>query len=362
MKTAVVICPGRGSYTKTELGYLGRYHADKIGLLEEFDNRRLRPGQEGLLALDSASSYSLARHARGDNASALIYACTLCDFLSIDRRAVEIVAVAGNSMGWYSALTCAGALSPQAGFEVVNTMGMLMQERLMGGQIIYPFMTEDWRDDPARRAELMGIVASIDAAPGQTLALSIDYGGMLVLAGDEAGLAAFEAAVQTVQGRFPMRLVNHAAFHTPLQAPVVKAGLRRLSQDLFNSPSLPVIDGRGAIWWPQATDVAALRDYTLGFQVTQPYNFTHAVRCAAREFAPDFFLVTGPGSTLGGAVAQSLIIEGWRGMRSKADFLALQRIDPLVISMGMDEQRPALVQTSKIQSKHASTTQGNRLV
>lgn len=345
MRKAVVICPGRGSYTKTELGYFGRHHADKRGLIEEFDDRRRELGQERLLALDGASCYSPARHARGDNASALIYACTLCDFLTIEH-AVEIVAVTGNSMGWYSALTCAGALSPRAGFEVVNTMGTLMQERLIGGQIIYPFMAEDWRDDPAHRAELMEIVARIDAAPDQRLALSIDYGGMLVLAGNEAGLAAFEAAVPNVQGRFPMRLVNHAAFHTPLQAPVAEAGRERLSQELFSSPSLPLVDGRGAIWWPQATDVVALREYTLGFQVTEPYNFTRAVQCAGREFAPDLFIVTGPGSSLGGAVAQSLIIEGWRGMKSKADFVALQRIAPLMISMGIDEQRSALAQAA----------------
>ena len=43
MKTAVVICPGRGTYTKTELGVLGRRFADK-GLLANFDARRVAAG------------------------------------------------------------------------------------------------------------------------------------------------------------------------------------------------------------------------------------------------------------------------------------------------------------------------------
>jgi [acyl-carrier-protein] S-malonyltransferase len=349
VRTAVVICPGRGSYTKSEIGYLRRYHIDKLGMLAGFDAERRALGQEELLALDGASSYSLARHTRGDNASALIYACTLCDFLSIDRDKIAVVAVTGNSMGWYSALACAG-------FEIVNTMGTLMQERLIGGQLIYPFVGEDWRADPARRAELMALAGRIDAMPGQRLALSIDLGGMLVLAGDEAGLSAFMAAVPPAQGRFPMRLANHAAFHTPLQAPVAEAGRARLGPDLFGPPPLPLIDGRGAIWWPGATEVSALRDYTLGHQVTEPYDFTRAVRNAAREFAPDVFIIAGPGSALSGAVAQSLIIEGWRGMRSKADFIALQAAGPLLISMGIDEQRLAVTQRANtdVPSERAS--------
>jgi [acyl-carrier-protein] S-malonyltransferase len=60
---------------------------------------------------------------------------------------------------------------------------------------------------------------------------------------------------------------------------------------------------------------------------------------AAREFAPDFFIVTGPGTTLGGAVAQSLVLADWRGMGSKADFRARQAEAPLLVSMGDAEQR-----------------------
>ncbi len=338
MKTAVVICPGRGTYTKTELGYLRRHFGDPA-LLAGFDAVRGALGQESLSALDGAAAYSVAKHTRGDNASALIYAATLGDFRAIDQAEIDIVAVTGNSMGWYSALACAGALSAEAGFEVVNTMGTLMQEALIGGQLVHPCVGEDWVPDPARKAALMAKVAEIGARPDHVFGLSIDLGGMLVLAGNDAGLKAFEAEVPPEQGRFPLRLSNHAAFHTALQAPVAERGRARLPADLFGQPKLPLIDGRGAIWWPGATDSHALRDYTLGHQVTEPYDFTHAIRISAQEFAPDLFIVTVPGTTLGGAVAQSLILANWRGMGSKTDFQTRQQTAPILVSMGMEDQR-----------------------
>ena len=333
---AVVICPGRGTYTKTELGALLRHFHDG-DLLARFDAARAALGQETLSALDGAASYSVARHTRGDNASALIYAATLADFRAL--RGVEVVAVTGNSMGWYSALACGGALTAEAGFEVANTMGTLMQDALIGGQVIHPFMGDDWRPNPARKAELLALVAEIGARPDHVLDLSIDLGGLLVLAGNEAGLSAFEASVPPEQGRFPMRLANHAAFHTHLQAPVAAAGRARLSPDLFGQPTIPMIDGRGAIWWPGATDGRALWDYTLGHQVLKPYDFTRAITVAAREFAPDLFIVTGPGTTLGGAVAQSLILADWAGIGSKSDFQMRQKETPVLVSRGIGDQR-----------------------
>lgn len=342
MKTAVVVCPGRGTYNKAELGYLARHHGARVDLFAGFERLRQAGGRESLASLDGAASFSIARHTRGDNASALIYASTYADFLAVDREAVEIVAVTGNSMGWYSALACAGALTANGGFQVVDTMGALMQEALIGGQLIYPFVGEDWRDAPARKAELLALVDEINRRPGHVLALSIDLGGMLVLAGDEAGLSAFEAAVPPLQGRFPMRLANHAAFHTALQAPVAEAGRARLGAELFGQPALPLIDGRGEIWQPHAADLDALWRYTFDHQVVETYDFTRAIRTAALEFAPDLFIITGPGNTLGGAVAQSLILAGWRGMATKADFAEQQKTAPLLVSMGLDEQRPAV--------------------
>jgi [acyl-carrier-protein] S-malonyltransferase len=237
-------------------------------------------------------------------------------------------------------------LSPLDGFKVANTMGRLMQVTMIGGQLVHPVAADDWRDDPARRKALLTLVADIAARPGHALALSIDLGGMLVLAGNEAGLAAFESAVPR-EGRFPLRLANHAAFHTALQAPVAAKARALLPAEWFGQPRLPLIDGRGHVWWPGASDTAALWNYTLGHQVTEAYDFTRAVTHAAREFAPDLFIVPGPGATLGGAVIQSLIRANWRGMTCKQDFQTLQSETPLLVSMGLPDQRATVTKGTK---------------
>lgn len=333
-KTALVVCPGRGTYTKDELGYLARHHGDMSALIAPMDTARADLGQQTLSALDGAERYSVSTHTRGDNASALIHACAYADFLSIDRDRFDIVAVTGNSMGWYIALACAGSLDRMGGFTVVNTMGTLMQEALIGGQLLYPFVDENWVEMPGKRAELLLLT---DDIPG--LHVSIHLGGMIVFAGEEPALKALEGKLQPVQGRFPMRLGNHAAFHTPLQDPVAERGRAALPQDLFSGPDIPLVDGRGHVWFPRSTDAGALRDYTLGHQVTEAYDFTAAIRSGVREFAPDCLIILGPGTTLIGATAQALIAETWSGLTDKAAFGARQSGDPIVIAMGSDDMR-----------------------
>lgn len=342
-RTAVIVAPGRGTYNKTELGYLARHHASRASMLAEFDAFRSGNGQKTMSELDQAPRFSGVQHTRGDNASPLIYACAYSDFLSIDREAFDIVGVTGNSMGWYIALACAGALGAMGGLDVVNTMGTLMQEHLIGGQLIYPFVDENWIPIPGRRDEIFSVMNEIDAMPGHTLGLSIDLGGMLVLAGDAAGLEAFEQRMPRLQDRFPMRLQNHAGFHSALQEPVAALGRQALSPELFRQPTLPLIDGRGGIWRPKSSDLNALWDYTLGHQVVAPYDFTAAIRTAARELMPDVFIILGPGTTLGGAVAQSLIQAKWRGWATKSDFQSAQSEAPRLLAMGMPDQRELTV-------------------
>ncbi|MEP5762093.1 MAG: ACP S-malonyltransferase [Litoreibacter sp.] len=341
-KSAVIICPGRGTYNATELGYLARHHSNQTSVLASFDAYRDTQQQDTISMLDGADRFSIAKHTRGDAASPLIYASSLFDAQAI-RDEFDVVAVTGNSMGWYTALAVSGAVSPIGGFEIVNTMGTLMQERLIGGQTIYPFVDENWVEIPGERDKLLALIHAIDARSDQILDVSIHLGGMLVVSGNEAGITAFENSVTRLQGRYPMRLPNHAAFHTKLQEPIAQEGRKRLGADLFQSAQTALVDGRGAVWHPKTYSSQELKSYTLGTQVVEAYDFTKAVQVAAKTFAPDVFIIAGPGTTLGGAVAQSLIDIGWSGMHDKAEFQSQQSKTPILISMGREDQRRLVV-------------------
>lgn len=338
-QTAIVVAPGRGTYNRSELGYLKTHHASQQALFAEFDAFRRQHSQIPVTELDGADRFSGAKFTKGENASSLIYSCSYADFLAIDPAKIKVVAVTGNSMGWYTALACAGALTPLGGFEIVNTMGTLMQKSLIGGQLVYPFLDADWQPIPNRRSDILEKIMEIDARAQHTLTVSIDLGGMIVLAGDEPGLSAFEKEMPRIDDRFPMRLPNHAAFHSHLQAPVAEQGRSMLPEQLFQQPHIPLIDGRGQIWYPKSSSLSDLRYYTLGHQVIETYDFTKAVQTAAFEFMPDLLIVLGPGNTLGGAIAQSLLLASWHGLTDKGEFKTAQSETPFLVSMGDPAQR-----------------------
>ena len=343
-KTALVVAPGRGTYGKGELGSIARLHGERFGeLIANFDAQRRERGQPTVSELDGAERFSVATHMRGDVAAPLIYTATILDFLSIDREAFDIVAVAGNSMGWYSALACGGAVSVEDGFRISNAMGMNSQAHGPGGQVLLQVVDEDWRPVPGLRETLLALVADIGSRPGHALALSIDLAGMLVLAGDEAGLAALLAEAPPTPGRDPLRLAGHGPFHTPLMFGSSDKAKTELPTSLFGRPALPLVDGRGHIWRRLSSEPAALWDYSFGHQILAPYDFALSVQVAVREYAPDVIILPGPGDTLGGAIAQSLIGIGWQGIASKADFMARQAEEPVLLSMGRAEQREHVV-------------------
>lgn len=331
---AVALCPGRGSYTEATLRSLPPTEP----LVARAEEVRAELGLEPLASLDGAARFEPARHLAPANVSPLIYVKTLLD-LERAGRVCELVAVGGNSLGWYTALAAAGALSFEDGLRLVQRVALLQEElagaATTGGQVIYPVVDDDWRPDAARAA---AVEAALASSGGEAFP-SIRLGGYRVLAGSPAGVAhLLRALPQARVGKvtYPFRLAQHGPYHTHLATPVSEAARRALDGLEFRAPLTTLVDGRGRRHTPWSTDVAALAEYTLGAQVTTPFDFTATVRVALREHAPDRLVLPGPGNTLGGVVGQVLCEEGWRGLRTKADFQAAQASgEPLVDSLDL---------------------------
>jgi [acyl-carrier-protein] S-malonyltransferase len=338
----VVICPGRGTYNAAELGYITKHHGANNPYIAALDNLRTDAGQVRISELDAESKFLPSLHLPGDNASLLIYGCALSDFAAIDRQKYDIVAVTGNSMGWYLALACADVLGFSDGAKLVNNMGGIMHAHGTGGQIVWPITDADWHVDPARQQLADDLLAGAATHPDINVHISIRLGGLLVFAADDAGLKWLMEKLPK-QDMFPMRLNHHAAFHSSLLDHILPIAKAANPASDFDRGTIPVIDGTGRIWSPQAFDPAAIYDYTLGAQLNETYDYGRAVQVAAAEFAPDAIILLGPGSTLGGATAQALIASGWRGLADKSDFIARQATAPIVLSMGIDAQRAMVV-------------------
>ena len=343
-KRIVVIAPGRGSYTKETLGYL-QNRLEVRDDLQIMDLLKKELGEPTISELDQAATFRTSVHTKGENASPLIYACALADFLSIDQEQYEIVAVTGNSMGWYLALAFGGALTTEKAFQLINTMGSMMKGGLVGGQIIYPIVNKDWQLDEQAQEEVLQLIDEVHSLENHEAYVSIRLGGYLVIGGNNQGLSILSKKLKPID-HYPFQLINHGAFHTPMCQEISLKAFQQLPSSLFNKPNIPLIDGRGHIWQPYSTQIKDLYEYTLSHQVVKPYDFSKAISVSLKEFAPDHIVLLGPGNSLGGAIGQIMIKHGWKGVQNKNDFTQLQNNHPFLISMGMQLQKKLMTRSA----------------
>ncbi len=317
MISSFLLCPGRGSYTKPELGILNRLTLELgpegkelLDSLEEV-RARLDPDLPSLRELDGAERFRPGLHLKGRNASPLIYACTLLDE-RLHRSKAETQVIGGNSLGFYSALVLSDALDPLSGLRLISTMAKLQEEGPRGGQVLWTLLEEDWSWSKDRKATLLRLLGEINRAdPSASMRVSIYLGGHIVLAGSEAGIQKLLEILPPVKlgkREFPFRLAFHGPFHNPLLMPVAEQALQKLHDLPFQRPRIPLIDGRGYVWSTLWGDPLKLKRYTLLTQVTETFDFTSTLRVGIREFATDEVHCLGPGSTLRAPLGH---VESW---------------------------------------------------
>ncbi len=326
LPTAVLFCPGRGSYTKDELGWIGRtlQPGPVTAALDACDDWRRQQGRPTLREIDGAEKFRPGLHLDGENAAELIYFGTMAQLETLRSR-YRIVAVAGNSLGWYTALPASGALDPTSGWRLVATMAAL-QKLAAGGQVLTTTVDDAWRPVPALEVALQACLDGLVARGADTYcARSIRLGGHEVLAGTEAAIQALLVHLPKVkvgEREFPFRLAGHGPFHTSLCAQVAAQASELLADLPVREPGCHLIDGFGNVHSPWSADPRELLRYTTTAQVLETFDFSACVRTAMREFQPDVLLCAGPGTSLRAPVGHCVVREGWRGVGDKAALLA----------------------------------------
>ena len=332
MTRAAVAFPGRGSYGPPSLGSLPSGHP----WVRRADELRAAAGLAPLSEIDGTARFDPAVHLRPANGWPLVFLCSLLDAERIADDH-EVVVVVANSTGWYTALAASGALGFDDAFRLVQEMASAAEEPLGGdsapAELIYPLTDEAWQPAQAR---IDGVNDALDATNGGT-ALAIDLGAFAVIAGTSDGIDSIAGRlppVRVAERAYPLRLASGDAWHTPLRAAAANRAADRLGDLRWDRPNVTLVDGRGVRFTPWSTDPAALAEVSLRGQGADTYDFASSLRVALREYAPDVVLLPGPGGSLGAACAQIAVSEGYRGIRSRAEFEATQASSsPLLLSM-----------------------------
>ena len=200
--------------------------------------------------------------------------------------------VAGHSLGEYSALVAAGALSLADAVRVVNLRGKFMQEAVPAGV--------------GAMAAILGLEAAvIDAACREVRAetgavvspANLNGGGQVVIAGAKA---AVDRAVELLKQRGAKRAVPlavSAPFHCALMQPAADRLAVELARISFRAPSVPVVTNVEAA---PNQDPERLRSLLVQ-QVTAPVRWEESIQQLA-ALGVNQAVEVGAGAVLAGLV------------------------------------------------------------
>jgi [acyl-carrier-protein] S-malonyltransferase len=204
--------------------------------------------------------------------------------------------VAGHSLGEYSALAAAGALSIADTARLLRTRGQAMQKAVPVGV--------------GAMAALLGlefdVAASVaaEAAQGQVCQAANDNGGgQVVVSGDKAAVERAVEIAKTKGAKRAMLLPVSAPFHCALMQPAAVVMAQALANVSVKSPVVPVV--ANALAKPISEPAEIVR--ALVAQVTGTVRWRESVAVMAAAGVKTFYEV-GAGKVLSGLIKR--IAEG----------------------------------------------------
>ncbi|MBQ4345058.1 MAG: ACP S-malonyltransferase [Muribaculaceae bacterium] len=197
---------------------------------------------------------------------------------------------AGHSLGEFSALVAAGALSFEDGLRLVSARAQAMQKACE----LKPSTMAAVLALPDEKVE--EICAGID---GIVVCANYNCPGQLVISGEEPAIDAACEQLLAAGAKRALKLKVGGAFHSPCMEPARAELAEAIEKTVFSVPVCPVyqnVDAR------PHTDPAEIKA-NLVAQLTAPVRWTQSVQNMVADGATEF-VELGPGKVLQGLVAK----------------------------------------------------------
>ena len=197
-------------------------------------------------------------------------------------------AVAGHSLGEFSALVAADALSFEDGLRLVAKRAMAMQkccEQQPGGMAAILAMADE---------KVEQVCAQID---GVVVAANYNCPGQLVISGADEAVDAACVQLKEAGAKRALRLPVGGAFHSPLMEPARAELAQAIDEVEFRNPVCPIYQNVDA---QPHTDAAEIKANLIA-QLTAPVRWTQIVKNMIAD-GVECFTELGPGNVLQGLI------------------------------------------------------------
>jgi [acyl-carrier-protein] S-malonyltransferase len=218
---------------------------------------------------------------------------------------------AGHSLGEYSALVHAGALSFEDGLKLVRLRGELMQQAGI--------------EKPGTMAAIVGLQPSDvealcreAAAAGIVQPANFNSPGQIVISGSVEGVRRGMELAKARGAKLAKELPVSGAFHSPLMASAGDGLRDALQKTTIREASIPVYTNVTARPVRRAEEIREM----LYLQLTRPVRWEESVVNMAADGA-DVFVEIGPGKVLQGLIRRTVGTVQTRGIEKHDDLAAL---------------------------------------
>lgn len=203
---------------------------------------------------------------------------------------IKAEAAAGHSLGEYSALYAAGALSFKDAVKLVNSRGKFMQTAVpLGEGTMAAILGLDHNivKDICAKASEKGVVE----------AANINSPGQIVISGTVAGVAEASRLCKEAGAKRVIELQVSAPFHSSLMKPAADKLAEELNKITMKNASIPVVSNVTADY---VTDAQTIKELLIK-QMTSPVQWENSIMKLSND-GFDNFIEIGPGKVLTGLI------------------------------------------------------------